>query len=785
MSRVLWGAPEWVIPAIVIASLALAILAWSYLRAGGSAGVRLTAAMLKALGIAALAVCLAEPLVSGARPRPGANLFVLLADNSRSLAIHDSGDRESRGERLQRRLTNESSWRSRIEQDFDVRRYTFDSRLRAVPDFHALDFTGDASTLAASLESIARRFQGRPVAGVLLFTDGNATDLASLGDADIDWTSLPPVYPVAVGDDAPARDLAVGAIRVSQTNFEAAPVTVQAEIESTGYDGASLTAQLLNQSGGVIQQQPLKAAEAGGPLACRFQVQPERGGVHFYQVRVSAKSELAQFEQPERSREATLANNTRYVVVDRGQGPYRVLYVSGRPNWEYKFLRRALEADREVELVALVRIAKKEPKFVFREKRDGGANPLFRGFDNVDEEETEQYDQPVLLRLGTEDAAELRDGFPKTADLLFRYHAVVLDDVEAEYFSPDQMRLVQDFVRRRGGGLLMLGGQESFVKGEYDRTPLGEMLPVYLDRIPRSQFSEGFRLSLTREGWLSPWVRVRSTEEDERKRLAAMPPFQTVNAVRGIKPGASVLATVASDQGEELPALVAQPFGAGRSAALTVGDFWRWGMRRGEGEESDLEKAWRQTVRWLVSDVPHRIEADARRDHDQPASPVVLSITVRDEEFKPLDNAAATVKVFQPDGQPVELTAEPSTKEAGVYEISFIPRQTGPYRAEITVRDQDGSEVGETETGWTAEPAADEFRRLQANRALLEELAEATGGEVIELSGLQQFVSNLPNRRIPITEPWIYPLWHQAGVFLFAAACLIGEWGLRRLKGLA
>ena len=41
-------------------------------------------------------------------------------------------------------------------------------------------------------------------------------------------------------------------------------------------------------------------------------------------------------------------------------------------------------------------------------------------------------------------------------------------------------------VSLRGGGLLMLGGQESFASGGYDRTPIGEMLPVYLDRFPQA-----------------------------------------------------------------------------------------------------------------------------------------------------------------------------------------------------------------------------------------------------------------------------------------------------------
>ena len=35
---------------------------------------------------------------------------------------------------------------------------------------------------------------------------------------------------------------------------------------------------------------------------------------------------------------------------------------------------------------------------------------------------------------------------------------------------------------QRGGGLLMLGGLDSFAEGKYDRTPVGDLLPVYLDR---------------------------------------------------------------------------------------------------------------------------------------------------------------------------------------------------------------------------------------------------------------------------------------------------------------
>src|SRR5207245_1480430 len=98
---------------------------------------------------------------------------------------------------------------------------------------------------------------------------------------------------------------------------------------------------------------------------------------------------------------------------------------------------------------------------------------LFEGFDHPEAETAERYDQPVLVRLNTADEAELRDGFPKAADELFRYHAVVLDDVEAGFFTPDQLALLRTFVSQRGGGLLMLGGPDAFADGRYDRTPVG------------------------------------------------------------------------------------------------------------------------------------------------------------------------------------------------------------------------------------------------------------------------------------------------------------------------
>src|SRR5271166_6300566 len=195
-------------------------------------------------------------------------------------------------------------------------------------------------------------------------------------------------------------------------------------------------------------------------------------------------------------------------------------------------------------MVTLMRIARREPKFDFRGRAGEASNPLFRGFEDATNEETARYDQPVMIRLNTKDEFELRGGFPKTAEELFKYDAVILDRVEADFFTHEQLLLLQRFVSERGGGFLMLGGAESFNEGGYSGTAIASMLPVYLDRPADVQLPSVFKLDLTREGLLQPWTRLRATESEEKSRLADMPPLEVLNPIREAKPGASILETV-------------------------------------------------------------------------------------------------------------------------------------------------------------------------------------------------------------------------------------------------
>src|SRR5579862_5659515 len=520
-----WNYVWLAVPPVVAALL---VLSWSY-GASPPSLARWVCPFLKVMGVMALAVCLLEPLWSGQRVKPGANLFAVVADNSQGLQIHDNGVAKNRGEILRDLLTaRRGDWQEFLDDNFEVRRYLFDARLQSTKDFADMDFNGRSSRIGAALRTLDERYRNRPLAGILLFTDGNATDLRTVPDL----TGMPPIYPVVMGNNDPIRDIAVEQVHTTQTDFEDAPVSIQADVTARGYQGQPVAAQLLQPGGTVAAEQTLTPGKSDELLPFRFQLRPEKQGLCFYRLNVRARSELGRSEAANASSEATLANNTTVLVVDRGHGPYRILYVSGRPNWEFKFLNRAVQEDDQLQMVGLVRVAKREPKFNFLGRAGESSNPLFRGFNNQAPEEVERYDQPVLVRLNARDEFELRAGFPRKPEDLYGFQAVIVDDLEADFFSADQATLLQKFVSERGGGFLMLGGMETFREGKYQRTPIGDMLPVYLDRVDETNAPGPWRFDLTREGYLQSWARVRDNEADEKARLQSMAPFLVLNKVK-------------------------------------------------------------------------------------------------------------------------------------------------------------------------------------------------------------------------------------------------------------
>jgi uncharacterized membrane protein len=777
--------PERLALAIAILVLAAAFLIWGYRRSPLRGLSKLAAITCKLTAWGLLVFCLTDPVWSRKQPKIGENEVAIVADNSQSLQVPEALGANTRAEAVRAALGKDPqsppAWLDELGRMFRVKTQIVDQRLQSVADFSQLDFTGTKSELERGLKTLTAGGSGSRTAAVVMITDGNPTDHA---DAAALTNSPVPVFPVLVGKDEPSPDLRIVEHSVTQTSFEDTPVTITARIAGTGFAGQEVAIMVLDEAGKEIITEKLKIAQDSEAQTVRLKLPVVKPGLSFYQLVVKAGSP-----------EITLANNQRHIAIDRGAGPYRVLYVSGRPNWEYKFMRRALAGDTEIQIPSLIRIAKREPKFEWRGRSGETSNPLFRGFG--DQGVAQRYDQPVMTRLGTKDANELSTGFPKTAEeLLGEYRAIILDDLEAAFFTQEQMNLIERFVSERGGALLMLGGQECYQQGGYDHTPIGRMLPVYLDRTSQAPAIANGRFDLTREGWLEPWTRVRSTREQDEARLNDMPGFYAVNQTFSIKPGASILATIspsspASDSVDRalastptLPAIAAQRFGEGRVASVMIGDLWRWGMQD-EAAHQDLDKAWRQLMRWLVVDVPDRIQFIAIPDQDQ----IKLEVRVRDSSFRAQDDALVKIEVTDPTGKKSALFAEPSLKEGGLFEAAFYPREAGAYRATATVSAATGDPAAikpETKaTGWVHDPLSAEFATLKPGREWAERIAKASGGRVLTLADLPKLPEILKDIRMPMEETITTPFWHSSWFFALVLGLLGMEWFLRRQGGMA
>ena len=341
--------------------------------------MRIAAGVLKALGFTALAISLLEPLLTGSRPRRGANAFVILADNSQSLQIRDGQTTRTNGDWMRACLQGESEWKTRLGQDYDVRSYVFDSHLRAVEGFEGSDVrwhgqcTGDITR--GPLETVPRV----AACGRCCFLPTATAPISS----DLDLSSLPPIYTggasVAIGCPGCRRDSGFD----QSDEFRVGAGCRPGRRFDVGLNGESIVAILADEAGkrggapGTEDDRRRQAAGFSVSVPARAQRRELLSRQSVSGVRLK-KSEGAGDDR--RSTEQTLANNSRLVVVDQGGGPYRVLYVSGRPNWEFKFLRRAIDEDKEVELIGLVRIARRQPKFDFRSARVSIDQPSVRRF---------------------------------------------------------------------------------------------------------------------------------------------------------------------------------------------------------------------------------------------------------------------------------------------------------------------------------------------------------------------------------------------------------------------
>jgi uncharacterized membrane protein len=576
-------------------------------------------------------------------------------------------------------------------------------------------------------------------------------------------------------------------------------VILDVPIRAKTLKGRKLEVELIetpSEDGGgrprILQSRTVQFDSADDNPWVRFEFKPESEGRIVYTVRanlIGTPVTAAASDRPEEAGGDLIAeNNARSFLLDTTPETYRIFYFSGRPNWENAFVRRALGDERQLSFTSHIRISEAEKKFVFRGKQSSMSNRLFEGFDSS-EVEPPRYDEAVFLRFGNE-AEPLSEGYPTREVDLFEYDLVIWSDIEYEFFNQEQIRQTREFVRKRGGTLLLLGGPGGFSEANFAGTLVEGLLPVLLSRSSsrgRNQSAvrapEEWRVSPTLEGEISGALSLAVNPDLSQQVWDGMPPLSGVNPFAAIRPGATVAAKAVRDENSR-PLYVYHRYGEGRTAALATGTTWLWKMER-PPDDTVHERIWRQMIRDLVRDAPDPVRLLTRRDAYASEETSELEFEARDRNFNPREALQIHIEVTEPDGGALRLPIDESLEIPGLYRAAWTPRSPGVHTLRFTARDDDGSVIGEREDHLFVEDDLGEYFDAKPDLAELETLTRDTGGRVLTLEELASAVQFIPWTPPASVDPLRFHLWHLPPFYGLLTGLLCVEWFLRRRRGWA
>jgi uncharacterized membrane protein len=115
------------------------------------------------------------------------------------------------------------------------------------------------------------------------------------------------------------------------------------------------------------------------------------------------------------------------------------------------------------------------------------------------------------------------EALPTTMEGLTRYDSIILSNISALRMTKAQMELLRNYVRDQGGGLVMLGGEESFGVGGYYHTAVEEALPVTMEARQKVEIpSLAVVLVIDRSGSMETSVDPRFSKLDLAKEAAQL-----------------------------------------------------------------------------------------------------------------------------------------------------------------------------------------------------------------------------------------------------------------------
>jgi len=733
---------------VLLVLLAAVFIYFIYLRPRVrlSKGTTATLIALRAGLLALMVILLLRPVVVVSSVIPRSSYVAMVIDDSVSMKLRDVPGGATRLETVKQALLNTSggkdSFLNQLDKKFKTNLYGFSGGLARLKDGNDLYGEGRTSDLAGALDETIKRSSGMPLSAVVLATDGASNvprDLAAvlreLRAHDI------PVFTIGVGNTSRPVDAELTRVNMPRRVLVGSRLNIETIVGLSGY-GATKVLLGVREDGRAIKTEEFNL-RGNDTQALNLEITPATPGIHRYTVEVTPLDG-----------ELTVENNKQDSLVEVIEGPLRILHVEGEPRWELGKIRESLQPnEKNVTVVSLQRT---------------GENKFYRQ--------------------GIGNQVELATGFPKTEEELFSYQGLIIGSVEAGFFTADELRSIEAFVARRGGGLLALGGRLAFDGGKYKGTTLEDLLPVSLTGGPVddvNSFAPVYKPVLTGAGQAHPITRLNEDRAANQKTWNELPSISVSEVLTNIKPGASVLLEARREgSAQPAPLLIQQRYGRGQTLALTAADTWRWRMKM-DSKNNAHETFWRQMLRYLVSGTPQQIEIGTEKEVYALDDNVNIVADIRDKRFNPVADAHATARVTKPSGTVVDVPLKFTTLNAvNTYAGEFKADELGQHRIELIGASTSLGTLSANSNMLVSDLNREYYSAAQ-NSDLLKRIATETGGKYYTPAEAQSLLDDLIYRQTPYSERVTKDLWDMPVNFMLIIGLLSAEWFLRKREGLA
>lgn len=705
---------------------------------------------LRMLAVLVLILFIFRPALSFERSIKTRSTVMLLVDSSGSMSIPDGKNSPRRLERVKLALSGRQGVIRKLTDQFETLVFRFGIGIEQIAPAQ-LDSVlpiAEGTDIGGALRNVTAQRDKSDIAAVVLFTDGidnSGRDIVPL-TAELGV----PVYPVGVGSvlGQDFKDIRVQDVDHKQFLVVDNVAEIDVFVEAEGYLGREGSVRL-KKGDGVVAETSLALDNKKGPQIAKLKFIPKQKGRFTrgeYKIVVPADSD-----------ETFKENNTNPLSFIVADPKIKVLYVDVIRN-EYKFLKRTLEMDPNVDLITLVKV--KKDSFT----QQGGIKDI------------------------------QLTGFPREKDILLRFDAIVLGDIDRSFFDNRQLDALRAAVHE-GTGFLMVGGEAAFGPGGYAGTPVEDALPVLCGDRGIGQERDPFQLTLTDEGLVHEVFSGVQEFFPSHKSGASrpIPNLRGCTRLSRRKRGATVLAehpTQKDEQGNALIVVAIQTFGKGRTMAFAGDTTWQWYLQlRPLGRDSPYIKFWGQAVRWLASQKVKKEEPGVLALMDKPfydpGEIARLFAHVRDDQGQATNEAyvEARVKCPSEDISSIQLPYIPGT--AGEYEADFEPPGPGKYYVQIVASIND-EEIGTGEVEFRVGKPNLEFQPpFDINEKDLKRIASASKGRYYSLLRVADLVDALRGEERRKNVPTEINLCHAPVLFIIFLCVVTSEWVLRKRRQLA